>query len=208
MQIAIAIREAWTIRIEGTGAQVIRHTTEIGAHTRARRLLSYVGSLALWAVVAFCAWFLWPSSLGGATTFVLVSGHSMEPDYFPGDLLVARTGEPSIGDAIVYRPGGQYGDAKVVHQIVGGDGVSGWEMKGINNDFIDQWRPTNEQVVGLVQVHIPSLGGLGTVLLSPVLWAGVLIVAVGLLVWPERDDDDDATAARVTDAVLTRTASR
>lgn len=202
------IRGASANRIEGTGARVIRHTTEVGAHTGARRFLSYVGSLAVWLFVAFCAWFLWPSSLGGATTFILVSGRSMEPDYLPGDLLIARAGEPSIGDAIVYRPGGQYGDAKVVHKIVGGDGVSGWEMKGINNDFIDQWKPTNDQVVGLVQVHFPSLGGIGVVLLSPFLWASILIVAVGLLVWPERPDDDEATVTRATDAVLAQRGSR
>ncbi len=190
------------------GAQVIRHTTEVGAHSRARRFLSFVGSLAVWVVVAFCAWFLWPSSLGGATTFILVSGHSMEPDYLPGDLLVARRGEPSVGDTIVYRPGAQYGDAKVVHQIIGGDGVSGWEMKGINNDFVDQWRPTNDQVVGLVQVHFPNLGGLGVVLLSPFVWAAILAIAIGLLVWPERGSDDDAQTERAANAALTGSASR
>lgn len=187
---------------------MIRHTTDRGAHMGARHVVSVVGSLALWLVVAFCAWILWPSSLGGATTFILVNGHSMEPDYLPGDLLVARKGEPAIGDVVVYRPGAQYGDAKVVHQIIGGDGEAGWELKGTNNDFVDQWRPTNEHIVGIVQVHFPSLGGFGQVLLSPIVWAAVLIIAIGLLLWPEKDDDGEAAVAGAAAAALARTVSR
>jgi signal peptidase len=170
---------------------VIRHTTEVGAHTGARRALSLVGSLAGWLVVAFCAWFLWPATLGGSTTFIIVNGHSMEPKYLPGDLLVARKGVPAVGDIVVYRPGAQYGNAKVVHQIIGGDGVAGWEMKGINNAFVDQWHPTNAQIVGLVVVHFPSLGAFGVVLLSPYVWGALLAIAIALMLWPSRDDDDD-----------------
>ena len=165
----------------------------------------------MWAVVAFCAWFLWPSSFGGSTTFILVSGHSMEPDYHPGDLLVARKGAPSIGDIIVYKPGAEYGNAKVVHQIVGGDGVAGWVMKGKNNTFVDQWNPTNHQVVGIVQVHFPSLGRVGVVLLSPLVWAALLVIALGLLVWPSKrddDDDEDAETPRAVQPAPLGTASR
>ena len=169
---------------------VIRHTTDSGAHTRVRRYLSFFGSLATWAVVAFCAWVLWPSSFGGSTTFIIVNGHSMEPDYQPGDLLVARAGAPAVGDIVVYRPPG-YGNAKVVHQIVGGDGVNGWVMQGKNNDFIDPWKPTNDQVVGVVVVHFPSLGGLGVVMLSPYVWAAILVIALGLMLWPGKHEDDD-----------------
>ena len=174
---------------------MIRHTTDNGAHTRVRRYLSFFGNLALWIVVAFNAWFLWPASLGGSTTFVLVNGHSMEPNYQPGDLLIARKGVPSVGDVVVYRPPG-YGDAKVVHQIIDGDGVRGWVMKGINNEFVDPWEPTNDMVVGIVQVHFPSLGGVGVVLLSPLVWAAILVIALGLLLWPGNDSDDDEDEAK------------
>jgi signal peptidase len=207
-RLVIVVGWTATTRSEGTCASVIRHTNEFGAHTRARRVVSFVGGLALWVVVAFCAWILWPSTLGGATTFIIVSGHSMEPDYRPGDLLVARTGEPAIGDVVVYQPGAQYGNAKVVHQIIGGDGVSGWEIQGTNNDFVDQWRPTNDQVVGIVQVHFPSLGALGVVLLSPYLWGAVLVIAIALMLWPEKDDDDDAEAAKVAAAAVLGVGSR
>jgi signal peptidase len=169
--------------------------TDSDAHTRVRRYLSFSGNLALWIVVAFCAWFLWPSSLGGSTTFILVNGHSMEPSYLPGDLAIARTGVPSVGDVVVYRPAG-LGDSKVVHQIVGGDGVNGWVVKGLNNDWVDPWKPTNADVVGVVQLRIPSLGGLGVVLLSPFIWAGLLVISIGLLLWPGKSGDEEQTPAR------------
>jgi signal peptidase len=187
---------------------VIRHTNEFGAHTPARRVVAFVGNLALWLVAAFCAWTLWPSSLGGATTFIIVNGHSMEPEYSPGDLVVARSGEPTVGDVVVYQPGAQYGNAKVVHQIIGGDGVAGWEMQGTNNDFVDQWRPTNDQVVGIVQVHVPSLGAIGVVLLSPFVWGAILLIAISLILWPQKEDDDDAVAAKPAARALAGLGSR
>jgi signal peptidase I len=174
---------------------VIRQTTDSDARTRVRRYLSFFGNLALWIVVAFCTWLLWPSSLGGSTSFILVNGHSMEPSYLPGDLVVARTGVPSVGDVVVYRPEG-VGDSKVVHQIVGGDGVTGWTMKGLNNDWVDPWTPTNDQVLGVVQLRVPSLGGLGRVLLSPLIWAALLVTSIGLLLWPGKPDGERESPAR------------
>ncbi len=165
-----------------------RQTTDAGVHRSAFRYLSFLGNFALWAVIMFNAWFLWPSSLGGSTTFVVVSGHSMEPVYASGDLVVARKGAPAIGDVVVYRPEG-LGDAKVVHQIVGGDGVTGWDMKGPNNDWLDPWHPTDDDVVGVVVFHIGAANHIGTVLLSPLFWGAFLLVAVGLLLWPERPDE-------------------
>lgn len=166
---------------------MIRRTTDTDAQSRVRRYLSFLGGLALWVVVAFNAWFLWPSSLGGSTTFVVVSGQSMEPLYAPGDLVVARKGVPAVGDVIVYRPEG-LGDAKVVHKIVGGDGVTGWDVKGVNNDWLDQWHPTNDDVVGMVAVHLGSGNRIGTLLLSPLFWGAFFVVAIGLLLWPEKPD--------------------
>jgi signal peptidase len=158
-----------------------------------RRYLSFFGNLVLWLIIAFNAWFLWPSSLGGATTFVIVSGTSMEPLYAPGDLVVARKGTPAIGDVVVYRPEG-LGNAKVVHQIVGGDGATGWNVKGINNDWLDQWNPTDQDVVGIVVLQLDADNRFGSLMLSPLFWGAFLLVAVGLLLWPDGPDDGPAGA--------------
>lgn len=169
---------------------MIRHTTGAGAHTRVRRFLSFLGNLALWVVIAFNAYFLWPATLGGATTFVIVSGHSMEPTYHTGDLVVARKGEPAIGDIIVYSPAG-YGNAKVVHQIIDGDAENGWVVKGVNNSWIDPWTPKGDEVVGIVTVALPSFGRFAGFLISPILWGGILFIALALLLWPSPHDSDD-----------------
>jgi signal peptidase len=203
---------------------MIREMTDTDVLSRGRRYLSFAGHLALWVVVAVCFYLLWPSTLGGASTFVIVAGHSMEPTYVSGDLVVARKGVPAIGDVVVYVPDG-YPRARVVHQIVGGDGVTGWDVKGVNNSWHDPWTPTNAQVLGIVHTRIADAGVVTSILLSPLLWAGVIFVAIGLLVWPEpaqgsaetepsepaegtaRRSVDDAPRGAMVSAASTRRAS-
>ncbi|MBX9247092.1 S24/S26 family peptidase [Actinotalea ferrariae] len=138
---------------------------------------------------------LWPSSWGGCTTVVVVSGGSMEPTYAPGDLLVARCGETAVGDVVVYAPP-SVPDARVVHRVVGGD-AAGWELRGDANDWLDPWQPDDRHVLGRVVAHVPG-HGLAPLLLSPLLWLSLVVVAGGLLVWPgsgRGDDDTEATGA-------------
>ncbi len=163
---------------------MIRTKTDTGPLHRGGRYLSFAGNIALWLVVAAAFVLLWPSALGGQSTFVIVAGHSMEPSYLPGDLVYARAGTPAVGDVVIYVPDG-YPHSRVVHQIVGGDGVTGWDVKGINNSWHDPWAPTNADVVGIVRARIPDAGLVTKILLSPVPWICIIIVALGLLAWPE-----------------------
>jgi len=169
------------------------HVAGQGAHTRPDplRLATNVG---LWLLIAVMAYFLWPSILGGSTSFVLVSGNSMLPTYEDGDLVVARKAEPHIGDVIIYSPESLDG-AQVIHRVVDGSAADGWIVQGDNNEWLDQWRPSNDEVVGVVKMHIPGAGIFGQILSSPWTWAFVLLAAVGLILWPEErcpeDEDDD-----------------
>jgi len=86
----------------------IRRLTDTGEWTT-RRYLSLLGTLLIWGIVAIDAWYLWPTQLGGDTSIVVVSGHSMEPTFFGGDMVIARKMGPSIGDVIVYAPEGLAG---------------------------------------------------------------------------------------------------
>lgn len=142
---------------------------------------------ALLAVVAALAWLVWPSSLGGCTTVTIVSGHSMEPTYVTGDLVVSRCGDPRVGDVVVYRPAGENG-GRVIHRVVGGDAAAGWRMQGDNNDFTDPWSPRGAEVLGIARVHVPHLGTVAALFLSPVTWASVLVLGGALLLWPGRDE--------------------
>jgi signal peptidase len=155
-----------------------------------RRLVGLLKNLALIAAVLVVAWLLWPTSLGGQTTLTIVSGHSMEPTYYTGDLVVTRAAAPKVGDIIVYQPA-DVGGARVIHRIVGGNATEGWVMKGDNNSWLDPWQPKGSEVLGTARLHLPHVGAVAHFLVSPVLWVGLILIAGALLLWP-RDDLTDA----------------
>ncbi len=183
--------------------------------SRARRWVPGTLSAALTAGIVALTILLWPSSLGGATTWVTVTGASMEPTYDLGDLVLARsTGAPAVGDVVVFTvPDGTAAGTLVIHRIVDRRTDGSWVTQGDNRDTADQWRVRDEHVVGTPVLRIPRAGGLagsGT----PV--ALILGIAVALVLWPRRDevgppDRDPAPRAepvrvtylpRVTDADL------
>lgn len=175
-------------------------TTDAADAGRPRRLRRHVGDAVFIAVALVVGWLLWPSSLGGCTTLTIVAGHSMEPTYYTGDLVVSRCGEAQVGDVVVYNPP-DVGSARVIHRIIGGDAENGWVMQGDNNDFIDPWEPTEERVLGRAVIHVPKLGLAATILLSPITWVSLLLVAAALIIWPDKktttDQETDASATAV-----------
>ena len=122
-----------------------------------------------------------PPLLGGDTTYVMVSGISMEPAMHTGDLALAwRQDSYTVGDVVAFRveEGGL-----VIHRIIGGSGESGYLVQGDNNDWVDQWRPTADQVAGKALVFIPRLGALFSYLQSPLRLAivvGVIFLYISL----------------------------
>lgn len=171
---------------------------------RARRVLVVVRSALGWILLAAGLWFVWPSSLGGCTTLTVVSGHSMEPTYHTGDLVVARCGTPSVGDVAVYRPSSVSGSARIIHRVVGGDGATGYRLQGDNNTFEDPFTPTQADVIGVAVLHVPQVGRVSTVVFNPWVWLAVILAAAVLLIWPSDDGDDEDAA---TDAGSTGAAS-
>ena len=165
-----------------------------------RRLLGLTTS-AVWLVGAVVVgWLLWPSSLGGCTTLTIVSGESMEPTYYTGDLVVSRCGDVAVGDVVVYHPP-DVGGARVIHRVVDGD-ADGWVVQGDNNDFLDPWRPTADDIIGRAVLHLPQVGKFAAILLSPLTWLSLLVIALAVVVWPGRaapDDADDADDAEKDD---------
>ena len=155
-----------------------------------RRLLGLATSVAWVAGSLIVGWVLWPSSLGGCTTLTIVSGHSMEPTYYTGDLVVSRCGPVEIGDVIVYSPP-DVGGARVIHRIVDGD-ASGWIVQGDNNDFLDPWQPTEENILGSAVLHLPQVGKFAAILLSPLTWISLMVVALAVVVWPGRKPEETA----------------
>jgi signal peptidase I len=165
-----------------------------------RRLRRHAGNVVFFTVAVVLALALWPTSLGGRATLTIVSGHSMEPTYYTGDLVISWSGNYEVGDIVVYNPP-NVGAARVIHRIIGGDAESGWVMKGDNNDFRDPWRPTNDRILGKASIHIPKVGLIGSVLVSPITWVSLLLIALALIVWPaKRGSGDSLPAAEDGDA--------
>ncbi len=154
-------------------------------------MLGWAGTAVL---VGVLVWFGWPSTLGGCTTLTIVSGHSMEPTYYTGDLVVSRCGTPAAGDVVVYTPPGLE-RGRIIHRVVGGDADDGWVIQGDNNDFLDPWRPHAADVLGIARLHVPGLGRVASILLDPWAWASLLVVAAGVLLWPSRPEPVDAAGA-------------
>ena len=126
------------------------------------------------ALVAALLWFCLPQRLGGRADWVMVSGTSMLPHLHTGDLvLVERQSSYHVGEVVACRvPKGQVGAGyTVIHRIIGGNGKTGWRMKGDNRTAPDLWYPTNRDVIGLKTLRIPHAWFVLRLLHMPILLA-------------------------------------
>jgi signal peptidase len=160
-----------------------------------RRIASLIGWVLCIAVLIL----IWPTRFGGWTSLTVVSGESMVPTYFTGDLVGSwKSGDYEPGDIVVYRvPQGEEGAGhQVIHRLLSVDAEGRWSVQGDNKPSPDPWHPTAADIVGEAVFVFPGLGSmLNWVPLLLALGAGVLVTA-GL--WPRRsdgdgdgDDDDD-----------------
>lgn len=172
---------------------------------RPRVVLSW---LLVLGAIAFWVMFLRPAALGGATGYVMVSGKSMEPLMHTGDLaIVRRQRSYGVGDVVAYRvPDGNVGRGMVViHRVSGGDGKSGYILRGDNRDRQDAWRPRTNDVVGRLQWHLPHAGTALFLIRSPLVIAAVAgflafwTIAAGGTPSPGPLDEPTAGVAAVED---------
>ena len=107
--------------------------------------------------LAAVAW-LWPASLGGATTVLVVSGTSMEPTYRTGDVVIVRSApHPEVGDVVVVELGGS-SDTRVVHRVVERRSDGRLVTKGDNRSTEDGFLTEPDHVIGTARFHIPFVG--------------------------------------------------
>jgi signal peptidase len=168
------------------------------------KLRRWIGSFASLMFLGALAFVLWPSALGGAATFVVVRGDSMEPTYHKGDLLYARTADHyEAGDIAVYRiPKGEPGHGSlVVHRIKRVLPNGTYEFQGDNKAEPDDTKPAHG---GLVAKPLANLGPLPTRLLFvlPLALTVMAAIAVTYALWPEgrRGERTADTAAPSDDA--------
>lgn len=151
-----------------------------------RRTLSFLG----WGLFVALVIALWPTALGGPTSFVIVTGKSMEPTLYQGDLVMLRTGTYEVGDVVSYQP--FEGDsARVVHRIIEIEDDGTLVLQGDNNGFIDPFAPTKEDVTGKMVLSIPKVGKAAGFLGQPLVWGSLLVIAAALLVYKKPDAGKD-----------------
>ena len=139
-----------------------------------RRIVVSFSSAITVVLVAF-AWVLFaPPQLGGQTSYVIVNGNSMEPGMHRGDLAIVReANDYKVGDVVTYRHP-QIGP--VIHRVIARDGAR-YVFQGDHNTFVDSYHPTDQELIGKLWVHVPSVGTWLARFHSPWYMAGLLCVA-------------------------------
>ena len=80
----------------------------------------------------------------------------MEPGFHTGDLAILRPADSyAVGDVVAYRS--ESLDTIVMHRIVAGDGER-FVTQGDNNDWLDEDRPTEDEILGTLFLRVPQGG--------------------------------------------------
>ena len=137
-----------------------------------RRGVQALGGVA-GLLCALVGWlYLAPAQIGGATSYAVVVGSSMEPKLGADDLVLVRPqARYEAGDVVLYDD--PQLRSKVLHRIVRVDDER-YVLKGDNNDYLDSTQPTAEQIVGALWVTAPGVGRVTTWLREPIN-AGLLV---------------------------------
>ncbi|MCB9380373.1 MAG: signal peptidase I [Acidimicrobiaceae bacterium] len=124
--------------------------------------------------------FLVPTSVGGAASYVQVTGNSMYPTLRQGDVvLLTRDDRYAVGDIIAYKSQ-LLGGEVVIHRIIAIHPGGRYATQGDNNNFIDQYEPVVTDILGKQSVRLPGAANV-TQRLTGVTGMVVLILGVGAI---------------------------
>ena len=137
--------------------------------------------VAGWAVVSMLLLFTGANVTGFVDSRIVLTG-SMVPAINPGDLVISTSPSrlaPDKGDVVIYT--GKKFDGSTVasfaHRIIGGNAVSGFDVKGDNNPDPDVQKPVLSEIEGVIFLTIPLVGKL----LSPQVF--ILLLLCGFGIW-------------------------
>lgn len=120
-----------------------------------------------------------PSQFGGKTTFLVISGISMEPLFHKGDLVIVRaSNDYQVGDIVAYKNQEMSG-LPVIHRIIKYE-TGNYFFKGDNNNWIDSYTPTKEELIGKLWIFIPKFGRIVQWLSAPSHLLLVLLLMGGI----------------------------
>lgn len=159
----------------------LKHNTKVSV---LKKLARIVGWVLVWAFAIY----FWPASLGGQTTTIIVSGQSMYPTYYNGDIVIARKGTPKVNDIVVYSPHSFASNGNIIHRIIDGNETDGWIIQGDNNGFIDPFKPKNDEIIGIAQWHIHGSGSFIKIISTPTVWVSLLLLSIALFIFPSNEN--------------------
>ncbi len=142
-----------------------------------KRLLHVATSVVLVLAAAAAVVFVLPVLRGEPSRLVIVSGHSMDPTFHTGDLVLAWPADDyRVGDVAPYRvPEGEPGEGGlVIHRIAGGDADGGFVMQGDNNPTPDIWMPRADDIIGRKVLMVPRVGELMAWARQPAVLAAIV----------------------------------
>jgi signal peptidase I len=143
-------------------------------------------------------WAMAPATLGGVTSYVIVDGRSMEPEYANGDLVVARARDHyAVGDIITYDAPTEV-PYRVIHRIARLND-DGYITQGDNRDEVDGWTVPFEAVHGSSWLHIPYGGTAAMLLRQPAVLIGIFAGWMTLTFLTRREQRDDDGPEGATD---------
>ena len=128
-------------------------------------------------------------TLGPAWTAYTVQGHSMEPEFQPGDLIITtRTNGNAVetGQIIVFVAdwaSDKY-DHRVVHRVVATGSIDGRQIaytRGDANSLVDPQPVDLGDGIGVVRYRVHSGGILARIVAGPFMIATIATLAAGLL---------------------------
>ncbi len=120
--------------------------------------------------------FLWPSSVGGKTDFMIVQGNSMLPTISPGSFIITQQESTyEVDDVVAYVMVQERARQNVVHRIIDYDPIDqDFIMQGDNNPKRDVGTYTNEDIIGEVKIVIPFVGDALSLMRNPVILVALL----------------------------------
>jgi hypothetical protein len=125
--------------------------------------------------------------------YMIVSGSSMEPTLYSGDLvLVRRQANYAFGEVVAFR----LPEGVVIHRIVGGSAEEGFDVQGDNKSGQDPWHPGVGDIIGAWWLRLPGAGTFIGRLRQPLLFAS-LATGAAVFTFPPQSRKRRRTRAKV-----------
>ena len=132
-------------------------------------------------IIILLGWVLFaPTKIGGSTSYIILVGNSMEPEFNRGDLVLVKKGSDyQLGDIVAYQ---QPDLNTVFHRIVKINDET-FTLSGDHNVWNDSFQPTNDEIIGKLWIHIPDAGVFLQFLRTPIIFTTIVVVFALLIIF-------------------------